>query len=66
MPNEESTPRSEEKIEERGVISEVVVPLAQSGVGGAVAAVVGNHLSKPKDEAPPPPPPPPPSDAIDE
>ena len=60
MPDEKTpAPRREVQIEERGsIVNDVIVPLAQSGVGGAVGALVGNHLSKPKDPPPPPPPPP--------
>jgi hypothetical protein len=49
-------PRSVD-LEERGsVVSDVIVPLAQAGVGGAVGALVSNHLSKPKGPPAPPPP----------
>jgi hypothetical protein len=60
MPDDETAgPRREVQIEERGVLTDAIIPLAQAGVGGAVGAVVSNHLSKPKDPLPPPPPPPP-------
>lgn len=59
MPDEKATgPSRDVQIEERGVVTDVIVPLAQAGVGGAVSAAIGNHLSKPKDPPPPPPPPP--------
>jgi hypothetical protein len=43
-----------EHVEKRGLMTDVVVPIAQSAVGGAVGAVVGSKLSGQK---PPPPPP---------
>lgn len=57
MKEDGAAPTRGERIEERGsLLTDVVVPLAQSGVGGAVGALVGNHLSKPKEPPPPPPP----------
>ncbi len=46
------------QIEEHGVVTDVIVPLAQSAIGGAVGAVVAGKLG----EKPPDPPPPPPAD----
>lgn len=61
MPEEKPSGGSRDvQIEERGVVTDVIVPLAQAGVAGAVGAVVNNHLNKPND--PPPPPAPPPAD----
>jgi hypothetical protein len=57
MPDEKTNSGSHDiQIEERGVVTDVIVPLAQAGVAGAVGAAVNNHLSKPKDPPPPPPP----------
>jgi hypothetical protein len=36
--------------EQRGVVTDVVVPLAQAAVGGAVGAVVAGAINKPKDK----------------
>ena len=35
--------------EQKGLVTDVVVPLAQSGVGGAVGAWVGHQVAKPKN-----------------
>jgi hypothetical protein len=35
--------------EEKGLITDVVVPLAQAAVGGAVGAAVAGHVARPKD-----------------
>jgi hypothetical protein len=46
--------KTPEKIEEHGIVTDVVVPIVQTGVGGAVAgaanAIVSNAINKPKDE----------------
>ena len=53
-------PERDVNIEERGVFSEVVVPIVSGGIGGALggaaSALVASHLGKPNDPPPPPPP----------
>jgi hypothetical protein len=51
MPSEK-LPSPHDRAEKRGAVSEVVVPLVQSGVGGAVAGYVGAKVTggqKPPD-----------------
>jgi hypothetical protein len=50
-------PERDVKIEEHGAVTDVIVPLAQAGVAGAVGAAVSNHLGK-SDQPPPRPDPP--------
>jgi hypothetical protein len=37
-------------MEERGVVSNVIVPILAGGAAGAVNAVVSNAINKPKDK----------------
>jgi hypothetical protein len=37
-------PERDVKIEEHGAVTDVIVPLVQAGVAGAVGAAVSNHL----------------------
>jgi hypothetical protein len=48
--NIEKQDKTPEKIEKHGVVTEVVVPIVQSGVAGATGAAVANAISKPKKE----------------
>ena len=59
MANRLPPPRSVDLEEHGSAVSDVIVPLAQAGVGGAVGALVSNHLNKTKDSPAPPPPSPP-------
>ena len=43
-----------DRVEQRGVVSEVVVPIAQSVVSGAAGAAVANKLGGQKQPPPPP------------
>jgi hypothetical protein len=38
--------------EQKGLVTDVVVPIAQAAVAGGVGAAVANQLGKPKGEPP--------------
>lgn len=46
--NTPKTPARQRPIEQKGVVTDVVVPIVSSGVAGATGAAVANALSKPK------------------
>jgi hypothetical protein len=41
--------------EERGIVTDVIVPIVAGGAGGAAQAVVANYLQNHPSEPPPPP-----------
>ena len=41
--------RAPEPQEQRGLVTEVVVPVVQSAISGGVGAVVANQISRPKE-----------------
>lgn len=49
-------PASEPGDVREGLVTDVVVPIVSSGVGGAIGAAVTNIMNKPTDPPPPPPP----------
>jgi hypothetical protein len=50
------------QIEEHGIVTDVIVPLAQSAIGGAVGGAVGAVVTDKVGNKPVDPPPPPPGD----
>jgi hypothetical protein len=49
VPKDDRDAMTRPKGEQKGLVTDVIVPLAQAATAGGVNAIVTNHLAKPKE-----------------